>query len=240
MNYRYAALSALPFVAGSLLFGLGGMEIGAGKDGGAGSDCSADLLRGGYGMTGTGSVAGVDLAAIQTLVFDGAGKVAGHGTAVFHNRSPSYVERFDDRDGTYSVRKDCTGTMRWFAKPHSLGPLLDYVHTADLVVSDGGKQISLIYTSEPNRSSSPERCETRPFQAPTGRRTCSARCWPPRALNCTTRGAWSCWATRFMPRAQCASPTRPARPHSPLRAPDPWAGWSKRAYIYSSVSRRDG
>ncbi|MDB5875626.1 MAG: hypothetical protein JWQ07_5068 [Ramlibacter sp.] len=140
MNYRFAGLLIVPVAAALLL----GIEHAGTRDGDPAPACTTATLRGGFGMTATGSFAGVDLGAIQAVVFDGAGKVTGHGTAVL--LKPSVVIPFELQEGTYTVNADCTGTMHWFGHHPTIAPV-DHLHNADLVVSDGGKQLSLIYTS---------------------------------------------------------------------------------------------
>jgi hypothetical protein len=126
----------------------------AGSGGDDAAACSTGSLRGTYGGSGTGSFAGAALGLIATVVFDGAGKVAGHGTAVLDQ--PAAVERFDLQQGTYTIGEDCTGTARFFVHHRTVSPI-DHYHTADLVVSDGGKQVSLIYvtTEFPNAPPAP-------------------------------------------------------------------------------------
>jgi hypothetical protein len=141
MKYmRMIALMAVPVAVGGLLLGAGH----AGSTEAGTPACTNALLKGGFGMTGLGSLAGSDFGAIQTLVFDGAGKVTGHGTVSLIK--PALAFPYDLQDGTYSVKQDCTGTMRWFGHHPTVG-IADHSHTADIVVSDGGKQLSLLYTS---------------------------------------------------------------------------------------------
>src|SRR5262245_10380177 len=75
--------------------------------------CTNELLKGGYGTVGTGAGFGMDVGAVTTMVFDGAGKMSGHGTAAFDR--PALAFRFEIQNATYSLNKDCTGTMHWYA-----------------------------------------------------------------------------------------------------------------------------
>jgi hypothetical protein len=75
--------------------------------------CTNEFLKGGYGTIGTGALVGVDVGAITTMVFDGAGKMSGHGTAVFDR--PALPFRFEIQNATYALKDDCTGTMSWYA-----------------------------------------------------------------------------------------------------------------------------
>jgi hypothetical protein len=106
--------------------------------------CTNEALKGGYGTIGTGVGIGMDVGAVTTMVFDGAGKMSGHGTAVFDR--PALPFRFEIQNASYSLDKDCTGTMNWFAHFPDIEQA-DHAHTADIVVSDGGKQLMFIYTS---------------------------------------------------------------------------------------------
>jgi hypothetical protein len=106
--------------------------------------CTNETLKGGYGTIGTGAGVGMDVGAVTTMVFDGAGKMAGHGTAVFDRPAAGF--RFEIRNATYSLNKDCTGTMSWYAHFPDIEQG-DHSHTADIVVTDGGKQFMFIYTS---------------------------------------------------------------------------------------------
>ena len=115
----------------------------AGTTGGT-ATCTNEALKGGYGTIGTGAGVGMDVGAVTTMVFDGAGKMSGHGTAVFDRAALPF--RFEIRNATYSLKNDCTGTMNWFAHFPDLEQA-DHAHTADIVVSDGGKQLMFIYTS---------------------------------------------------------------------------------------------
>jgi len=107
--------------------------------------CTNEVLKGGYGTIGTGAAAGMDVGAVTTMVFDGAGKMSGHGTAIF-DRPAALPFRFEIRNATYTLRTDCTGTMSWYAHFPDIEQG-DHSHTADIVVSDGGRQLMFIYTS---------------------------------------------------------------------------------------------
>ena len=133
-----------PVAAGSAV---GWAAHSASADAGAAPEppaCANGLLKGGYGIVGTGSGAGLDVGVMETMRFDGAGRMSGHGTAVFHR--PAQPFRFEIHNATYSLQADCTGTMQWFAHFPGLGAA-DHGHTADIVVSDGGNQLMFIYTS---------------------------------------------------------------------------------------------
>lgn len=133
-HHRIAALVALPVAAGSLLVGSAGGP----------PPCSTAALTGAFAMSGTGAYAGRELRAVQTLVFDGKGHVTGKGTAVID--APILVVPYEAQQGTYALNADCTGTMRWFGH-HPTIPVADHFHNADFAVSDGGREVSLIYTN---------------------------------------------------------------------------------------------
>lgn len=139
MRYpRLAGLLAVPVAAGSLLAGhVGGTDSN-------GAPCTTALLNGRYALVGPGSFGGLDLTAVETLLFDGAGHVSGRGTAVIDE--PFQVIPFEAQQGTYVVRPDCTATMRWFGHHPTLASL-DHFHNADVVIGDGGRQMSLVYTT---------------------------------------------------------------------------------------------
>ena len=145
---RWSLIRTLLVVAAVVFLVTPGLARAGSDDGGA-PVCTTGLLRGVYGGEGSGSFSGAALGLIATIVFDGAGKVTGRGTAVVDE--PAAVERFELQEGTYSIKEDCTGTARFFTHHLTLTPI-DHYHTADLVVSDGGKQVSLIYvmTEFPN------------------------------------------------------------------------------------------
>lgn len=104
--------------------------------------CTTATLAGGYQMTGEGAFAGAALATVGRFVFDGAGKMSGHGIAILD--MPSAVETYTLRDGTYNVREDCTGSLRFFVL-HKTVPPFDHWHDADFVIAAGGKQFSMLY-----------------------------------------------------------------------------------------------
>lgn len=70
---------------------------GAGADSG-GPRCSTATLGGSYGGAGQGGFAGAAFGAVLRLVFDGAGKMSGHGTAAVE--LPAAVETVNFTDGT--------------------------------------------------------------------------------------------------------------------------------------------
>jgi len=139
---RVTGLLMLPVAAACVL---GWVGHGARADaGGEAITCTNEMLKGGYGTIGTGAGFGMDAGAVTTMVFDGAGKMSGHGTAVFDR--PALPFRFEIQNATYSLKQDCTGTMTWYAHFPDI-ERADHSHTADIVVSDGGRQLMFIYTS---------------------------------------------------------------------------------------------
>lgn len=106
--------------------------------------CTERTLNGGYGITALGTGAGLSMGVAETMVFDGQGRFHGKGTATFSR--PAHAIRFEIRDGTYELGPDCTGTMHWYGNLPGYEPI-NHFHTADLVVMDGGRQLTFVYTS---------------------------------------------------------------------------------------------
>lgn len=145
-------LAATSAGSAALLVGLGsGLPAEAGT-GSASPACSNGMLQGGYGITALGTGLGLDMGVAETMVFDGAGRFYGHGTAVFSK--PASAIRFEVQDGTYTLGKDCTGTMQWYGNLPGLEPI-NHFHTADVVVMDAGRQLTFVYTSTTFRNAPP-------------------------------------------------------------------------------------
>jgi hypothetical protein len=136
------------FVAAALVTVITMPILGALPGAGANSGeprCSPATLVGAYGMTGQGAFAGAGFTTVARLVFDGVGKMSGHGTAVVD--IPTAVETFKFTQGTYTMREDCTGTIHFFSSEHKTTKMPDHWHDAKFVVADGGKELSMIFVT---------------------------------------------------------------------------------------------
>ena len=145
---RTLTVLALAVVVGSVLLrvdGSGQAQAGTGP-------CDTGTLTGGYAITGTGALGDQDMGLVGTLLFDGAGSVIGGGTAVVH--APALVEPIMLSEGSYSLKGDCTGSTRFFTHHMNLS-VIDHYHIADLVVSDGGREFSLLYVATEFASGAP-------------------------------------------------------------------------------------
>jgi hypothetical protein len=122
-----------------------GFPLGPGNQTRAVADagCSAETLRGAYALYGTGNAAGVPLAVMARVTFDGAGHAA-------LTMVESYGGVIDDGviDGTYSLDPDCrgsmTGTMKHYVRRAAhAGQAHEYrheIHDVDIVVASGGQK----------------------------------------------------------------------------------------------------
>jgi hypothetical protein len=141
---RRRAISVAAALVSVITIPILGALPGAGANSGE-PRCSTATLVGAYGMTAQGAFAGAGFTTVARLVFDGVGKMSGQGTAVVD--SPSAVETFKFTQGTYTMREDCTGTMRFFSTEHKNLKMPDHWHATDFVVADGGKQLSMIFVT---------------------------------------------------------------------------------------------
>ncbi len=101
--------------------------------------CGENTLRGGYGthLSGTFFVSPtmpVPLASVGRLVFDGAGNFSGSDTNSFGGTVSTYPV-----SGTYTVERDCTGTLNV--------NLPGFTITNNIVIVDEGKEIFVIQTN---------------------------------------------------------------------------------------------
>lgn len=147
MQHRLLALLAVPVVASTALLGMRTAAAGAPEQA-----CSNASLRGGYGLSGDGALAGAGFNMLTALAFDGSGKMAGTATAVL--AAPAAVEHVMFENGTYSVNSNCTGTGRFFAAHKTLA-VMDHFHLVEFVVSDQGKQLSMILVTTEYRDGAP-------------------------------------------------------------------------------------
>jgi len=99
--------------------------------GSASANCSNASTNGAYGFLVLGSAYGEPGTAVGQLNFDGAGNVSGTQTTSFYG-SIYYSPPFT---GTYSIAKDCTGTML-------AGP-----YTYDFVLDKDSKGAQVIYAT---------------------------------------------------------------------------------------------
>ncbi len=105
----------------------------------AAAGCSLATLKDGYGYTVTGTIPGIgSIAAVGTLIFDGAGNVIGGDTV---SASNGVVEP-RRATGTYTVRQDCTSS---FTVEFSAAVFAGTV-SANAVIVNKGEEIQAIQT----------------------------------------------------------------------------------------------
>jgi hypothetical protein len=98
--------------------------------------CSARTLKGRYGVTATGTIAGFgQVAFVGWADFDGVGNVTGADWASFNG-----AISFRNTTGTYEVNDNCTGTVTFAS------PTRDVEVHISLVLVDGGKEVLFIET----------------------------------------------------------------------------------------------
>lgn len=101
--------------------------------------CSAESLRGRYGVSATGQIAGFGpVAFVGWADFDGASSLDGADWASFNGAISAR-----HTTGTYTVNDDCTGTVTFVSETRNVE-----AHFR-LVLVDGGKQVFFIET-DPN------------------------------------------------------------------------------------------
>ncbi|HXJ92699.1 MAG TPA: hypothetical protein VMT20_07425 [Terriglobia bacterium] len=95
--------------------------------------CSNRTLKGAYGATITGTIAGLPFAELDLVNADGKGNFSGTGT-VSYNGSVSSVTF----TATYSVNSDCSGSAS-----------LSTGVTQNLIIKTDGSEVQFIATSSP-------------------------------------------------------------------------------------------
>ena len=106
-----------------------------------GQSCSLAGAAGSYGLTDSGTVVGVGpRAGLALLTMDGAGNINGKVTA-----SLSGSVTHTTLSGTYTVKRDCTGTTT-FSEFDPSGNLV-LTATVDMVWDDNMQEVRFIFTS---------------------------------------------------------------------------------------------
>jgi len=95
--------------------------------------CSNHTLKGSYGATITGTIAGLPFAELDLVTADGKGNFSGSGT-VSYNGSVSSVTF----TATYSVNSDCSGSAS-----------LSTGVTQNLIIKTDGSEVQFIGTNDP-------------------------------------------------------------------------------------------
>jgi len=100
----------------------------------AGTLCSNRTLKGSYGATITGTIAGLPFAELDLVSADGKGNFSGTGT-VSYNGSVSNVTF----TATYTINSDCSGSAS-----------LSTGVTQNLVIKADGSEVQFIGTNSPD------------------------------------------------------------------------------------------